>query len=505
MSETENNQHPSTARPQRTGSVWDIKNLIIVVLVLAAAGAGFYFLYQNWHKSKEEPVITQAAPLSVPAVAIESRILFREDQLPGEIDAYQDVLMYPKVPGFVKSIDIDRGSVVKKGQLMATMYAPEYLARRNEALARVAAAKANLAAEESKLQDLKADLKKRQANLLADQSTYQRVYAASLVPGVVADNDVVQWAQSVEADRQDVNTAIKRVNAKDHEVSMRREEVDAEIRGFQSFADFASYLEIRAPFDGYVTERRMHVGSFVGPDGTGAYPPICRVKQLDLLRIIAPVPEIDTAGVLIGSKVNFSVSSFPGRKFVGTIARIANNLDKATRTMPVELNYFNPKYEILPGMFCQVYWPTRRQEASLFVPLSCVVSTPLKTFVCKIKNGIVDWVPVRQGQIMRDRVEIFGNVQAGDIVALNGSEELENQSKVTPVIQTPPSADAGSNPPAEANPPSDANQPSGSITPANSGNQSALPVVPTDSGASTGSESTAPSSSGALPEQGSPR
>lgn len=479
MNEPQNSQYPSyppPPPPQRRGSIWDLKNLIFVVVVLAAAGAGFYFLYQNWHKSKEEPVITAAAPLSIPAVEIESRILFREDQLPGEIDAYQDVLMYPKVPGFVKTIDVDRGSVVKKGQLMATMYAPEYLARRNEALARVAAAKANLAAEESKLQDLKADLKKRQANLLADQSTYQRVYAASLVPGVVADNDVVQWAQSVEVDRQDVNTAMKRVNAKDHEVSMRKEEVDAEIRGFQSFADFASYLEIRAPFDGYVTERRMHVGSFVGPDGTGAYPPICRVKQLDLLRIIAPVPEIDTAGVLMGSKVSFSVSSFPGRRFLGTVARISNNLDKATRTMPVELNYFNPRYEILPGMFCQVYWPTRRQEASMFVPLTCVVSTPLKTFVCKIKDGVVDWVPVRQGQIMRDKVEIFGNLKAGDVVALNGSEELENQSKVTPVMQSVPSVNDGTSSqsatgaPENASPSGSANMPESAV-PGNSSGQ----------------------------------
>jgi len=95
---------------------------------------------------------------------------------------------------------------------------------------------------------------------------------------------------------------------------MKKEEVDAMVKAFESFADFASYLEIYAPFDGYVTERKMHVGSFVGPDGTGAYPPICRLKQLDLLRIVAPVPEDLVAGVIIGSQVEFSVSSFPGKR-----------------------------------------------------------------------------------------------------------------------------------------------------------------------------------------------
>ncbi len=359
------------------------KNLIFVLLVLAGAGVAFFFLFQHYHQPTDEPETRPAPEISLTVVPVATRTLFREDQLPGEIDAYQDVLIYPKVPGFVNWIGVDRGSVVKKGQLMVKMYAPEYLARRNEALARIAAAKADLSAEESRLEDLKAELKKRKSNLLGDQSTYQRVYTASLVPGVIADNDVVQWSQSVVQDQQDVNTYIQRVNAKDHEVLMKKQEVAAEIKAFESFADFASYLEIKSPFDGYVTDRKMHVGSFVGPDGTGAYPPICRVKQLDLLRIVAPVPEVDAGGVVVGSQVKFTVSTFPGRKFVGTVARISNNLDKATRTMPVELNFFNPTYQILPGMFCEVFWPTRRRSQTFFVPISAVVSTPLGTYVCR--------------------------------------------------------------------------------------------------------------------------
>lgn len=406
------------------------KSMALAIVAIVACAGGF-FAYQQYQKSQHKEIETATDnAASVATTTVVSKTLFREDQLPGEIDAYQDVLVYPKVRGYVEWIGVDRGSVVKKDQIMARMYAPEYLASRNEALARVAAAKAAVASEESDLADIKAELKKKQANLLADQSTYQRVYSASLVPGVIADNDVVQWSQSVEADKQDVNALIQRVNAKDHEVTMRKEELAAKIKGFENYSDFASYLEIKAPFNGYVTERKLHTGSYVGPDGSGAYPPICRVKQLDLLRIIAPVPELDTAGVVVGSQVRFTVSSFPGRKFNGTVARISNSLDKDTRTMPVELNYFNPDWQILPGMFCKVYWPTRRREASLFVPESAVVSTPLNTFVCKIDNGTVEWVTVRKGQVMGGLVEIFGNIKEGDQVATQGSEELQNQSKV---------------------------------------------------------------------------
>ncbi|PWU01221.1 MAG: hypothetical protein C5B53_03170 [Candidatus Melainabacteria bacterium] len=418
-------------------SLFNTKNLVFVMVVLALAGVGFFFIWNAFHHPALEAEPQEQAEISVPVVKVESKALFREDQLPGEIEAYQDVLIYPKIPGFVEWIGVDRGSVVKKNQLMARMYAPEYLARRNEWLARISAAKATLAAEESKLGDLQAELNKRKANLLADQSTYQRVYTSSLVPGVIADNDVVQWSQSVEADRQDVNNAIQKVNAKAHEVSMRRQEVEAEEKAFDNFAVFASYLQIKAPFDGYVTDRKMHVGSFVGPDGTGAYPPVCRIAQLDLLRIVAPVPEVDTAGVVPGSQVQFTVSAFPGRKFTGTVARISNKLDKETRTMPVELNYFNPNYAILPGMFCKVYWPTHERASSLFVPISAVVSTPLDTFVCVVRNNIIDWVSVRKGQIMKDQVEVFGDIKQGDMVAKKGSEELQEQSKVRPIQEAP--------------------------------------------------------------------
>lgn len=423
------------------GSVFNRHNLIFVVVFLALAGGAFYYMWTTHNKKPEEATVPVNIRPELPVVPVTSKILIREDQLPGEIEAYQDVLIYPKIKGFVQTINVDRGSMVKKGDLMVRMYAPEFLAERNKALAELSATKAAVAVEESGLEDLKAQLKKSQANLLADQSTYQRVYTASLVPGVIADNDVVQWAQTVETDRQDINALMKRVNAKDHELSMRKEELAAKVRAFENFADFASYLDISAPFNGYVTERRMHVGSFCGPDGTGAYPPICRIKQLDLLRIVAPVPEIDTAGVVVGSEVEFTVSSFPGKRFIGTVARISNNLDKATRTMPVELNFLNPKYDILPGMFCKVYWPTRRKESSLFVPISSVISTPLDTYVCKVIGDRVEWVSVRKGQVMGDLVEVFGRLSEGDLVARNGSEELQNQSQVTPVKVALPTTD----------------------------------------------------------------
>ncbi|MBX9878351.1 MAG: efflux RND transporter periplasmic adaptor subunit [Candidatus Obscuribacterales bacterium] len=382
------------------------------------------------HNQKEEA----QGPVDVPAVTVISRTLERVDQLPGEIHAYQDVAIFPKVPGFIKWIGVDRGSIVKKGDLMVVMYAPEYLARRNEALSAFSQAKAQLQEGISQLQSARAEWRQAKAQLLSDDSTYQRVKAASLVPGVVANNDVIVLGQTVDVDRENVKTWESKVLAAESQVDALKENVKVAQHGFENYKDFADYLNIYAPFDGYITKRDMHVGSFVGPLGNGAYPEIVRIQQLDLLRIVTPVPEINTAGVLPGAKVEFTVSTFPGRRLVGTVARLGNYLEQKTRTMPVELNYFNPDYKVLPGMFCEVYWPTRRPEPTLFVPITSVVSTTLDTFICRIKGNDIEWVPVKKGEIMGEFVEIFGDVYAGEVVAQYGSDELRPGQNVKPVL-----------------------------------------------------------------------
>ncbi len=133
--------------------------VVIVAVCLAAVVAACAFFVWKFFMAKRGVEEAAAPAVKVPVTPIVTKTLFREDQLPGEIEAYQDVLIYPKVRGFVKWIGVDRGSVVKKDDLMVTMYAPEYIASRNEALASLAAARAAVAAEQSRFDDMEADLK----------------------------------------------------------------------------------------------------------------------------------------------------------------------------------------------------------------------------------------------------------------------------------------------------------------------------------------------------------
>ncbi len=424
--------------------------MILAILVLAVGGYfGWQYAAPMLAPKKHVAVNSDDGPQEMPCATVVSRVLDRIDQLPGEIQAYQDVALFPKIPGFIDWIGIDRGSIVKKGDVLVRMYAPEYLAKRNEALAKVQEADSNLKQSESKLISSKAQLREVIATWRGDDSTYARLKAASLTPGVVAYNDVVVLSQRVAAEEETVHSWESRVKAAEKEVSALQDAVAASKRSADNYRDLAAYLNIVAPYDGYITIRNMHKGSFVGPLGFGAYPAIARIAELTLLRIVVPVPERETAGILPGSQVQFTVSSHPGVRFTGSVARVGNYLDQATRTMPVELNYSNPDYKVFPGAFCKVYWPTRRREASLFVPVSAVVSTTLDNHVCRVDNNVIHYAKVDKGENMENLVEVFGpDLKPGDKIVLRASEEIRNGQEIR-AIQI---SDAEANTPPEPRP-----------------------------------------------------
>ena len=126
-----------------------------------------------------------------------------------------------------------------------------------------------------------------------------------------------------------------------------------------------SYLQIKAPFDGVVTERLVHPGALVGP---GADPVLLTIQQISQLRLVVAVPEEYVSGITEGAKVAFHVPAYPERTYSGTLARVSHSLDKGTRTMAVELDVANRDGSLAPGMYPE------RQVAHPAVPAGAIRS-----------------------------------------------------------------------------------------------------------------------------------
>jgi RND family efflux transporter MFP subunit len=360
--------------------------------------------------------------------------LSRQVRLPGELQAYQDVALYSKVQGFVEEIIVDRGSVVKSGRLLARLRAPELDTQRSEAEAKVRAVQSQRVEAAARVSSIRAQRLEAEAKLAADEATYKRLKAASATPGVVAGNDVEIAERTVEADRARVQLWVENEKAAQAQIKSIEENEQALREAARSVQNIESYLRITAPFDGVITERNVHKGSLTGPAGGPASPPMLRLQQVSRLRLVIPVPEIDASSVAPGTRVNFTVPALPGETFTGVVARISRSLDAKTRTMPIELDVTNPAGRLAPGMFPEVSWPARRPRPSLFVPASAVATTTERTFVIRIREGVTEWVDVKRGRAVRDQgadlVEVFGNLDPGDQVALRGTDELRPGTKV---------------------------------------------------------------------------
>jgi membrane fusion protein (multidrug efflux system) len=365
----------------------------IIAACLLAAGC-------SQDHSGAAPMAGQGAGAPPPEVEV-TRVIAQKlnttVKLPAQLAAYEVVEVYPKVTGFVKWMKVDRGSRVRAGEQIAQLEAPELLAQRAEA--------------ESKSQSAQSQLAAGQAKLAGDQATYQRMNAAAKTPGVVALNDLEVAQKATQADEANVTALQKNAQAAE----------DA----LHAVSQLEAYLRITAPFEGQVTNRYVHPGALIGPaGGPGAMTPIVQIQTLTRHRLVVPVPEYDAAGIPEGGQVSFAVPSFPGRMFQAPIARISHSVDVKTRTMPVELDVRDPRAELAPGTFCEVSWPVRRAYDTLFVPASALGSDLERSFVIRVRNNRAEWVDVKTGATSGNLIEVFGDLKAGDEVAVRGTDQL---------------------------------------------------------------------------------
>lgn len=354
--------------------------------------------------------VQAASTLTVETVPVVSQTLDTTVSLPGQLLPYESVDVYPKVTGFIESIRVDRGSRVKKGELLVRLTAPELAAQRSQSEAAVRAAESQLATA--------------QAKLASDEGTYLHLASAAKTAGVVAENDLSVANEAAAADKGAVSAA-------EHNVSAAQDSL-------KSLSQMEAYLDIQAPFSGIVTTRNLHPGALVGPaSGQSGSMPILQIVDTDRLRLVVPVPEAQAGAMKEGQPVAFTVPAFPEQPFHAPIARISRDIDVTNRTMPVELDVHNRDGRLAPGSFATITWPVRRAYPTLFVPVTAVTSDQQHTFVIRVRNGKAEWVTVQTGQNVQTgqpanaRIEVFGDLHPDDQVVRTASDSIRNGQDVS--------------------------------------------------------------------------
>lgn len=344
------------------------------------------------HKEQKE----EKAPATEMAV-VQSLKPDKQLALPGELKPWNKVSIHPKVKGFIKTVNVDRGTMVRKGQILATLEAPEVLSELSQA-------KAQLIASEAALHE---STTRFQTGLL----TYNRLLRTSKTEGAVSLNEL--------------DLAKARSVTDSSAVAMAQGNVQAARSYMEIKSQLAKYLTVAAPFDGIITERNISPGALVGPGDSGAKP-LFVLEDNTKLRLTLAIPENLSNAVPSKGEISFTVSASPEKQYKGVYARSSRTLTEENRSMMTEFDVDNRSNELKAGMYAQVSLNTARTANTLFVPTSAVVYSSEQVFVIREKNKKAEWVPVKRGTVVDTLVEVFGNLHAGDPIVKKASEEFRN-------------------------------------------------------------------------------
>jgi len=294
----------------------------------------------------------------------------RKVVLPASVRADSEVTLYAKVTGYLKSITKDRGDRVKAGELIALLEIPEMVSE-------IAHAKASFAIEESTCKRLEA-IRKAEKSAVTDQ-----------------DLDLAH------AKRDMAEATLKRLET------------------------MKSYTEIRAPFDGSVTERFVDPGAFIQQGK------IVSMVDISKVRVLVDVPESEVRFSQTGTQASVRFDALPGKCVKAAISRSAGALDPILRTMRIELDIPNPEFAIYPGMFARVELGVERRANAIVIPSKAVTILQNHSFVFVNLGGMAKKVAVTVGTEDGDWCEAASGLTGDELIIVPDGKPMTEGMAVT--------------------------------------------------------------------------
>ena len=325
--------------------------------------------------------------------------------LPGNVTAWTDSPIYARTSGYLTRWYFDIGAKVKKGALLAEISTPEL---------------------DQQLSQARADLATAQAT--ANNARIQ----AERYSGLVKSNAV---------SRQDTDTFVNQSAASAAAVRSAQANV-------QRIIELQSFEKVYAPFDGVITARDIDIGQLIGQGGgqgagQAAGAELFHMQATQTLRVYTNLPEIYSQTVKRGMKIGLTFPEHAGKTFGGTLARTADAIDPASRTLLVEVDVENRDGELLPGSLAQVHFKTPPAGPVFVVPSAALIfrreGMQLSTV---INGGVAHLVPVTIGEDDGASVQIVSGLSATDQVIQDPPDSLIDGENVTVVKPGAPS-DAG--------------------------------------------------------------
>jgi RND family efflux transporter MFP subunit len=361
------------------------------------------------NRPREEASSPTSPPKQVKVVRVLDTPLERTTVALGSLVAFDQATISVKVPGRLRTITVDLGSLVQRGQLIAQIEPQDYQLRVQQAEAAVAQARVRLGLPPTGTND-NIDQEQtslvRQARVLAEEARANRDRLAALLEeGITprAQLDTAEASYKVALSR--LEDAREEIHNRRAVLAQRRSELEI---ARQQLADVSVY----APFDGAIQEKRASVGEYLA---AGA--PVATIVRMDPLRLRAEVPEREVPNIRIGQTVRVTTEGDP-HVYTGRIARLSPAISPQNRMLMVEAEVKNSNGALRPGSFARAEIVTDDRGMALTVPTSSIINFAGVEKIIVVKDGKAVEKPITTRRRTTEWTEVVSGVTAGEAVVL---------------------------------------------------------------------------------------
>jgi HlyD family secretion protein len=371
---------------------------------------------------------------------------------PSFVEAYERTAIHAKVAGYIEKWNVDIGDKVKKGDVLATLFAPELREEWQSKKAKVKLAQQQVEQAKKAVETAQAVIKSAEANLAETKSILNRREAeverwnaeikrlrreaerGIVDPQVIQESEIQLKASMAARDaakaavvKAEAELLAKRTTEAEVELTVKAAEVKRDLAESEAkrLEIRVGYLTLTAPYDGIITARNVNTWDFVSP---GKGPPLYVIERVDIVRVIVHVPERDALMVRLGTKASVHIPGYQDKPIPATVTRTSWALDPRSRTLRAEIDLPNPKDAILPGFYAYGKVFLKRSDCWA-LPLGALDHRGGKTFYWAYDEGRAVRMEVQTGLRDGKWIEVvnrrsLGSREDKDWEPIEGTEEV---------------------------------------------------------------------------------
>lgn len=454
-------------------------SLLILTVLIGLAAMVEFFLIKEKAEAYEKP--TPLISTYVKVIKPVKKDLYRTITLTGEVMAYQKVTLYSRASGYLKEIHFDRGTEVKKGDLLAVIDVPEVKqkllrkkmelqkekARQEEISHKIIQAEKRILGATSLYKILQIQLKRSQTEhksalevLKIRENLFKRIEGLQKKsPNLVLQDRVDQARERLELAQRAASIAAIEIEEGREKVELEKFSIekakaflsvlqaglkvqDAAIRELEREVErvkiLVSFSEIRSPFDGVIKERLVHPGDMIFSSSSKSTP-LGTLVDSSRVRVLVYVPEEEALWLKSGSSksnpVEISIPRRSEKSISSQLTRLSWALEKESKTMAAEIELSKKRGILRPGMYVQVKIGLERYEEALSLPSSALLVDGKNTYVYTVEGDKVQKRKIVIGIDDGVYTQITDGLSGKETVIVSGKDAVHEGMSVSSLFE----------------------------------------------------------------------